>query len=235
MVRSFLILDDCLFCASWTKDRNIRSLFANPPSLLLIAMGYPMRIPPMMREKLDYVFLFKDTLVNNRRRMWEQYATDMFPCIDSFSQAMDQFTGEDHTCLVIDKRDIPGEERTFLDRVFWYKAEPRDSFRIGADEFWAPDATISDDASDDAIYKVTMFMTPQQWDRLSAWSAPLAGNATHQNEPWLMLFHEADMRDEYNAMKKAQAALRMGTIVYETPVDRQDDDGTPAAGVHLNT
>ena len=47
--RSFLILDDCLYDSTWTKDRNVRALFMNGRHLkmfFIISMQYPLGIPP---------------------------------------------------------------------------------------------------------------------------------------------------------------------------------------------
>ncbi len=45
---------------------------------------------------------------------------------------MDQCT-ENYECLVINNNAKSNE---LEDQVFWYKAAPRDSFRIGANKFW---------------------------------------------------------------------------------------------------
>lgn len=49
------------------------------------------------------------------------------------------------------------------------------------------------------VMKLTVYMTPQQWDRFSAWSAPLVvGHAEgHGSPPWLHLEHEIVQTKEY--------------------------------------
>ncbi len=84
----------------------------------------------------------------------------------------------------------------------------------------APDtATVEPSAP---VYKVTLYMTHRQWSELSAWSAPkVRPGQSDENAPWLLLFHDVDMRDEYRARLKDLADLDAhmrvhGTMVYET-------------------
>ena len=132
--RSFLILDDCLYDGTWTKDKNVRLLFMNGRHyniMFIITMQYPLGIPPTLRTQIDYVFILRENLINNRKRIYENYA-GMFPTFDVFCQVMDQCT-ENYECLVIHNN---AKSNRLEDQVFWYKAEPHCSFRIGAGEFW---------------------------------------------------------------------------------------------------
>lgn len=133
--RSFLILDDCMYDDTWTKDKNVRLLFMNGRHykiMFIITMQYPLGIPPTLRTQIDYVFILRENLISNRKRIYENYA-GMFPNFDVFSQVMDQCT-ENYECLVINNN---AKSNRLEDQVFWYKAEPHGSFRIGAGEFWA--------------------------------------------------------------------------------------------------
>ena len=100
--RAFVILDDCLFDASWTKDKIMRLLFMNGRHwkiMLVITMQYPLGIPPNLRTNIDYVFILREPYITNRKRIYENYA-GMFPTFESFCQVMDQCT-ENYECLVI--------------------------------------------------------------------------------------------------------------------------------------
>ena len=58
--RAFVILDDCLYDASWTRDKMMRLLFMNGRHwkiMLIITMQYPLGIPPNLRTNIDYVFV----------------------------------------------------------------------------------------------------------------------------------------------------------------------------------
>ena len=132
--RAFLVLDDCLFDGSWVKDKNIRLLFMNGRHyniMFLITMQYPLGIPPSLRTNIDYVFILRENLVSNRKRIYENYA-GMFPSFDVFCQVMDQCT-ENFECLVINNN---AKSNRLEDQVFWFKADHHDKFQIGAREFW---------------------------------------------------------------------------------------------------
>jgi len=92
--RSFLILDDCLYDQTWIRDRNVRYLFMNGRhvhTMFIITMQYAMGIPPNLRTNIDYVFILRENIINNRRKLYDQYA-GMFPDFDSFCQVMNQCT-----------------------------------------------------------------------------------------------------------------------------------------------
>ena len=98
--RAFLVLDDCLYDNSWTKDKNVRSLFMNGRHfkiLFIIKMQYALGIPPNLRTNIDYIFILRENYVSNRKRLYEHYA-GMFPNFEMFCQVMDQCT-ENYECL----------------------------------------------------------------------------------------------------------------------------------------
>ena len=132
--RGFLILDDCIYDNSWTKDKNVRSLFMNGrhfKMLFIITMQYALGIPPNLRTNVDYVFILRESYLNNRKRLYEHYA-GMFPSFETFCQVMDQCTSN-FECLVINNN---AKSSKIEDMVFWYKASPHDDFRVGAPDFW---------------------------------------------------------------------------------------------------
>ena len=132
--RAFCILDDCLYDASWTKDKMMRLLFMNGRHwkiMLIITMQYPLGIPPNLRTNIDYVFILREPYIANRKRIYENYA-GMFPTFESFCQVMDQCT-ENYECLVINNN---AKSNKLTDQVFLYKAEPHPPFKIGGDQYW---------------------------------------------------------------------------------------------------
>jgi len=143
--RAFLILDDCLWDNSWTKDKNIRQLFMNGRHyniLFLITMQFALGIPPTLRTNVDYIFLLRETIVSNRRRFYEHWA-GMFPTFEIFCQVMNQCT-EDFNCLVIDNT---ARSNKLEDQVFWYKANNHNNFKMCNKRFW--DLKNDDDSDDD--------------------------------------------------------------------------------------
>lgn len=132
--RAFLILDDCLYDSSWTKSKDIRSIFMNGRHyklMFIVTMQYALGIPPNLRTNIDYVFILRENIVSNRKRLYESYA-GMFPTFEVFCQVMDQCT-ENYECLVISNN---AKSNMLEDQVFWYKAEGHDDFKIGAPAFW---------------------------------------------------------------------------------------------------
>jgi hypothetical protein len=132
--RAFVILDDCLYDATWTRDKMMRLLFMNGRHwkvMLVITMQYPLGIPPTLRTNIDYVFILRENYIANRKRIYENYA-GMFPTFESFCQVMDQCT-ENYECLVINNNS---KSNKLHDQVFWYKADSHGDFRLGSKEFW---------------------------------------------------------------------------------------------------
>jgi len=132
--RAFVILDDCLYDATWTRDKMMRLIFMNGRHwkiMLVITMQYPLGVPPTLRTNIDYVFILREPYIANRKRIYENYA-GMFPTFESFCQVMDQCT-ENYECLVINNNS---KSNRLHDQVFWYKADNHNDFRLGSKEFW---------------------------------------------------------------------------------------------------
>jgi len=139
--RAFLILDDCLYDGSWIKEESTRYVFMNGRHVdltTMITMQYPLGITPNLRTNVDFIFILRETILGNRRRIYENYA-GMFPTFDMFCQFMDQCT-ENYECLVI----CNGVQSNRLDdQVFWYKASDHPPFRLCAPSLWANNLPFS--------------------------------------------------------------------------------------------
>ena len=141
--RAFVILDDCLYDNTWSRDKLMRLLFMNGRHwkvMLVITMQYPLGIPPTLRTNIDYVFILRENYIANRKRIYENYA-GMFPTFETFCQVMDQCT-ENYECLVINNNS---KSNKLHDQVFWYKADSHGDFRLGSKEFWELSKGIKDD------------------------------------------------------------------------------------------
>src|SRR5210317_1482030 len=146
--RTFVILDDCLYDNTWSRDKLMRLLFMNGRHwkvMLIITMQYPLGIPPTLRTNIDYVFILREPYLTNRKRIWENYAS-MFPTLESFSSVMDQTT-ENYECLVINNN---AKSNKLNEQIFWYKAENHPPFRLGANEFWEMSKKLGSDDEDEA-------------------------------------------------------------------------------------
>ncbi len=145
--RTFVILDDCLYDNTWSRDKMMRLLFMNGRHwkvMLVITMQYPLGIPPTLRTNIDYVFILRENYIANRKRIYENYA-GMFPTFESFCQVMDQCT-ENYECLVINNNS---KSNRLHDQVFWYKADNHGDFRLGSKEFWELSKSLKDDEDEE--------------------------------------------------------------------------------------
>ena len=148
--RAFVILDDCLYDASWSRDKVMRLLFMNGRHwkiMLIITMQYPLGIPPNLRTNIDYVFILRENYIANRKRIYENYA-GMFPTFESFCQVMDQCT-ENYECLVIHNN---AKSNKIVDQIFWYKAEPHKNFRLGSQQYWDLSKDLDSDDEEGTQY-----------------------------------------------------------------------------------
>lgn len=146
--RTFVILDDCLYDNTWSRDKLMRLLFMNGRHwkvMLIITMQYPLGIPPTLRTNIDYVFILREPYLTNRKRIWENFAS-MFPTLESFCSVMDQTT-ENYECLVINNN---AKSNKLQDQIFWYKAETHPHFRLGSKEFWDISKDMGSDDEDEA-------------------------------------------------------------------------------------
>jgi len=132
---AFLILDDLMYDTSWLKDKNIRMLFMNGRhwkfGVFMITMQFSLGIPPALRTNVDFIFILRENIISNRKRLYDHYA-GMFPSFEIFCQVMDQCT-ENYECLVIDNTC---KSNKIEDMVFWYKGDEHPPYKIGAPAFW---------------------------------------------------------------------------------------------------
>lgn len=139
--RAFLILDDCLYDSSWIREESTRYVFMNGRHIdlmTIITMQYPLGVTPNLRTNVDFIFILRETMIGNRKRIYENYA-GMFPTFEMFCQFMDQCT-ENYECLVI----CNGVASNKLeDQVFWYKASDHPPFKMCDDSLWVDNKPFS--------------------------------------------------------------------------------------------
>ena len=132
---AYLILDDLMYDApTWIRDTTIKQIFMNGRHiklLFLITMQFSLGIPPALRGNIDYVFILRENVVSNRRRLYEHYA-GMFPTFEIFCQVMNQCT-ENFECLVIDNTC---KSNKIEDMCMWYKGDAHPPFKMGSSVFW---------------------------------------------------------------------------------------------------
>tara|TARA_B110000261_G_C13083997_1_gene357034 strand:- start:1008 stop:1841 length:834 start_codon:yes stop_codon:yes gene_type:complete len=145
--RTFVILDDCLYDNTWSRDKLMRLLFMNGRHwkvMLIITMQYPLGVPPVLRSNIDYVFILREPNIQNRKRIYDNYA-GMFATFESFCQVMDQCT-ENYECLIIDNNITSNK---LQDQIFWYKAQARGAYKLCSKEYWDMSKDLGSDDEED--------------------------------------------------------------------------------------
>ena len=148
--RAFVIMDDCLYDNTWSREKVMRLLFMNGRHwkiMLIITMQYPLGVPPNLRTNIDYTFILREPYIANRKRIYENYA-GMVPTFESFCQVMDQCT-ENYECLVISNN---AKSNKLSEQIFWYKASPHNNFRLGSKEYWDLSKDLHSDEEDGETY-----------------------------------------------------------------------------------
>lgn len=133
--RILLIMDDCLAdVQSWANDPAIQALFFNGRHYCItyiLTMQHPLGIKPSFRGNIDYVFIFKDNIASNHKKIWLSYA-GMFRYFEHFLQVYSSLT-ENWSCMVIDNRSTHNDPAKI---VFWYKARTHNGmFQVGCPEY----------------------------------------------------------------------------------------------------
>jgi hypothetical protein len=129
--RAFLVMDGCMHDRSVLKDENVQLCFTACRHLKLLTcwtQQYPLGMPPSLRDTIDYVFLYREPLNGNRRRLYASYA-GTFPTFEMFCDVMDAMT-DYHECLVIHRSGRSTTIEDTEDTVFRYTAQAPPDFRM---------------------------------------------------------------------------------------------------------
>jgi len=140
--RSILIMDDCMYNNDWVRHKPIRELFFNGRHWELgfvFTMQYPVGIPPVLRSNIDYIFLLRENIKDNRDKLYKFYA-GMFGSAEVFSQVLDQTT-ENFGCLVINNTT---KSNQLIDQAFWYKADQHEPYHTCSERYWKLSKEISE-------------------------------------------------------------------------------------------
>jgi hypothetical protein len=120
----FLIADGCIHDPFWQRDPPMRYMFLNSQRLqltIIFTMVYAVGVVPALRVCVDYVFIYRENLQANRRKIYDQYASTIFPSYELFCTVMDALNNwGEYICLVFDNTST---SKNIEDRVFYYKAQ----------------------------------------------------------------------------------------------------------------
>lgn len=131
---AILVMDDCLSRKkNWAKGDSVMQILMDGRHYkltYLLTMQYPLGIGPELRGNFDYIFLLKENISTNRKRLYDNYA-GIFPTQGIFERFLNQCT-QDFRCMVIDNRNNKSDD--LQDKVFWFKAVER-KFTFGSKSF----------------------------------------------------------------------------------------------------
>ena len=132
---AFIVADDCMYDKKNWKSLAIRNCFMNGRHwnlFFLFSMQYCVDISPDLRTNLDYVFVFRESVTEQKEKLYK-YFFGMFENKKEFIQVFDQTaTGYDFMCLDLTLGNYEKEEC-----VFWGRADDRKHpFRVGHPRLW---------------------------------------------------------------------------------------------------
>jgi hypothetical protein len=139
--RTICIMDDCLADSEdWVNDRNIKWVFDNgrhAQMTFIIALQYPVGIPPKLRSNIQYAFLSRENSVDLQKKYYNLYA-GCFPNFNMFQDCFLKCT-ENRGCLVIKNESLSSK---LEDIVFHYRVDTTnkpdwDTFKLCYRELWA--------------------------------------------------------------------------------------------------
>lgn len=132
---AFIVIDDCtddprifnkpLQTAMFKKSRHWKSLY-------ILSLQYAMDIKPQIRTMLDGVFILRESLENNREKLYRNFAS-IIPTYKLFCDIMDQLTEDFHALYIHNTTS----SNKWQDCVFYWKAPlvPK-GWKAGAPEFY---------------------------------------------------------------------------------------------------
>jgi hypothetical protein len=128
------IMDDCNTDRNVFKSKIMKAQFKNGSqwwdNLFIIGSHYVFDMPPDLRKCVSYVAIFKETSIEERKKLWSNFAIGCN--FHEFCEIMDQVTG-DNTCLIFDKF---APSNKLEDCVFYYKADlHKENWEMGCQEF----------------------------------------------------------------------------------------------------
>lgn len=104
-VHTFVVLDDCIYdykaYTSWPVSSIMRFGRTHRTSLF-IAETYAMSLPPSVRTNIDYIFVFRESMRPNVRRIYDQYIADRGLYSRDTLEALIRLPRSGHDCLAID-------------------------------------------------------------------------------------------------------------------------------------
>jgi len=138
-----LVIDDLACDETFLKDKLLAELFMNARWLklnIIITLQYALKLTPDLRDNIDWVFMLKEILPGNRRRLYDHFC-GQFDTPKEFYSVFEKMT-ENRSCMVL---NTTGLSNKISDNYFHFKATPRNfhenpslpKWQMGSRAYWA--------------------------------------------------------------------------------------------------
>lgn len=152
-----MVLDDCMADKKMMRTKAMRDVHLNGRHYWLTffnCMQYLMDVGPDLRTQVDYLFVLKENINDNKQKLWK-YFFGMFAKFEDFDRVMTACT-ENYSALVLDNTKPTTDPSECL---FWYKAKDEErQFKLFRPIYWSLSHKYGkevDDAEGDALLKPT--------------------------------------------------------------------------------
>ena len=133
--RSFIILEDIMYLHSWKKDKYLKTLFNSlikVNSLCIIQHEYMIDIDDNLHKNIDYIFILKENLDKNRRKIYDTFNKELIIPYSLFCKLLDDYT-QKYNFLIL---DVKSQSINIQDKLFWYNADNHEEFKMFSIEAW---------------------------------------------------------------------------------------------------
>lgn len=126
---AFCVFDDSLYFYDGDEEcvKHLYMYNTCYKTLLINSTTNDKNMNPELRKHIDYVFIFRSDNMSDRKSLYDKYYNNnVFTSFEMFDFFMNKYTN-DNNCIVINKNS---------NKIYWYKAETNDDFRIGGKLLW---------------------------------------------------------------------------------------------------
>lgn len=114
----------------WKKSKAFEKVFTLGRChniMILMSLQFPLGVKPVLRQNVDYVFLFRTESDNSIKKAYDNYG-GVVPTFEFFKKLFYESTN-DHGCMVIDRTV---KSKNWSDKIFHYKAKNPGKFLFGS-------------------------------------------------------------------------------------------------------
>jgi hypothetical protein len=140
---SFMVIDDLAWDKKFTKDPMYKEILMNGRwdgiAPMFVTAQYCLAMEPAFRNQFDYIFLFRDIIPDNRRRLY-QYFCGQLGTFKEFERIFD-FCTDNYGALVVKNN---GNSTKIEENFFHFRAKIRNwhdnpgqkPWHVGSRQYW---------------------------------------------------------------------------------------------------